>query len=673
MHLRTIKAKITFWTGLCMVLTVALILIYATLSRRAEVLTTVQDALVTSARESAHKIDAEVETSLVSARALAQILTAVKTAQANLRREKVDAMLRTVLERNPRYLGVYTCWEPNQFDGLDEKYADLPGYDGTGRYVPYWFRDGQGNISVEPLRGYEDATLDSFGVRTGEYYLRPRETRQECVIEPYSYSVGGKETLMTSLVVPIIAEGNFYGIAGVDLALDFLQELAEKIDVIDKSCSLRIISHTGRIVAASGRPDLIGRSLKDIEPDRWQRDLQVITAGTQALSDSGGTLDILVPVHFGQTTTPWAVSLSIPKGLVTSKAMKPIYTQLAIGLLCATAALALIWFISTSIARPFNRICQGLNDSTHHVGSAAAQVASTSQSLAEGASEQAASLEETSASLEEMASMTRQNAHNAAQAKAMNSQATELLDKVHQQIEQMVQAIGEITRSSEETGKIIKTIDEIAFQTNLLALNAAVEAARAGEAGAGFAVVADEVRNLAMRAAEAAKNTSTLIENTIKAVRNGSQLTKLTREAFNENAEIARKMGTLVSEIAAASEEQAQGIEQVSKAVAEMDNVVQRNAASAEELASACEEFSAQTEQMKGFVNGIVALVGSNAAGNGLSAVEAAHMLHRGDSTKAVSAQGRDKPAARTRGANRAVAKKPEEVIPLEEEAVPGF
>jgi methyl-accepting chemotaxis protein len=175
---------------------------------------------------------------------------------------------------------------------------------------------------------------------------------------------------------------------------------------------------------------------------------------------------------------------------------------------------------------------------------------------------------------------------------------------------EMANAIGEITKSSEETGKIIKTIDEIAFQTNLLALNAAVEAARAGEAGAGFAVVADEVRNLAMRAAEAAKNTSDLIENTIKAVKDGNELTTATQEAFQENVEIAAKVGALVEEIAAASTEQAQGIDQVNKAVAEMDKIVQQNAANAEESASASEEMSAQSEHMKGFVENLIALVG---------------------------------------------------------------
>ena len=177
----------------------------------------------------------------------------------------------------------------------------------------------------------------------------------------------------------------------------------------------------------------------------------------------------------------------------------------------------------------------------------------------------------------------------------------------------------EISKASEETSKIIKTIDEIAFQTNLLALNAAVEAARAGEAGAGFAVVADEVRNLAMRAADAAKNTADLIEGTVKKINEGSQLVNDTNAAFLEVADSTVKVGDLVAEIAAASGEQAQGIDQVNKAVSDMDQLTQQNAANAEESASASEEMSAQSEQMKAMVLDLAAVVSGhhNGSGNG--------------------------------------------------------
>jgi methyl-accepting chemotaxis protein len=276
---------------------------------------------------------------------------------------------------------------------------------------------------------------------------------------------------------------------------------------------------------------------------------------------------------------------------------------------------ALAFLIIKSVINAILKVTDGLTDGAEQVSSAAGQLSSSSQSLAEGTSAQAASLEETSSSLEEMSSMTKQNAENANQAKVMMTQAHQIVEKVDHHMRDMAGAIVEITKSSEETGKIIKTIDEIAFQTNLLALNAAVEAARAGEAGAGFAVVADEVRNLAMRASEAAKNTSKLIENTIKAVSKGNELTNATQEAFKENAAISQKIAQLVDEIATASEEQSHGVDQVNTAVAEMDKVTQQTATTAEESASAAEELNAQAEQMKVFVADLVSVVGGSANG----------------------------------------------------------
>ena len=274
----------------------------------------------------------------------------------------------------------------------------------------------------------------------------------------------------------------------------------------------------------------------------------------------------------------------------------------------------LAFVIIRSITQPIKRIIEGLHQGADQVASAAGQVSSASQTLAEGSSEQAASVEETSSSLEEMSSMTKQNASNAGQADSLMKQANQVVNKANTSMGQLTTSMQEISKASEETSKIIKTIDEIAFQTNLLALNAAVEAARAGEAGAGFAVVADEVRNLAMRAADAAKNTSALIAGTVKKVSEGTALVGATNDAFNEMAGSTRKVGELVSEIAMASSEQAQGIEQVNLSVTEMDKVTQQNAATAEESASASEELNAQAEELKGFVAELTAVVGGNAA-----------------------------------------------------------
>jgi methyl-accepting chemotaxis protein len=249
-----------------------------------------------------------------------------------------------------------------------------------------------------------------------------------------------------------------------------------------------------------------------------------------------------------------------------------------------------------------------------------------------------------------------------------------VVDEANQAMKELTQSMQEITLASEETGKIIKTIDEIAFQTNLLALNAAVEAARAGEAGAGFAVVADEVRNLAMRAAEAAKNTSSLIESTVKKIKNGSGIVEKTNQAFQRVAQGSKKATELVGEIAAASNEQAQGIGQINKAISEMDRVVQQNSASAEESASAAEELNAQAEQMKGYVEELVTLIGGTSQEQRVQPVRALPMDRRQPKPRlAIAHQPKALPKPTAKGVGKRPALKgprevkPQQVIPLEE------
>ena len=277
------------------------------------------------------------------------------------------------------------------------------------------------------------------------------------------------------------------------------------------------------------------------------------------------------------------------------------------------------WLIIRSITKPLKFTIEGLNQVANQVTAASAQDASAGQLLARGASVQASSLEKSRASLEEMSTMTKQNADNADVAKNIMDESGMTLDKVKIHMGEMTEAIQEIARSSDETNKILKTIDEIAFQTNLLALNAAVEAARAGETGAGFAVVADEVRNLAMRSAEAAKNTSALIDKTIRAVENGNRITESTTNAFKENMDISRNVADLVGGIAAASSEQSNGIDLVSSAVSEMDKVTQQNASSAEESASASEELNAEAEHMKSLAKNLAVMISGGKGGTTLS------------------------------------------------------
>jgi len=456
---------------------------------------------------------------------------------------------------------------------------------------------------------------------------------------------------------PIYKNGEYVGSVGVILNTDFLSEKIQSVKVgetgfpwmVDKSGL--VISHPKKdyilelnITTLDGLKEISGKMLGR-------------QAGVEAYTHQGvRKISGFAPVE----STPWSIAFTQNENEFLSSAHAIRNFVLLIGLLFLVLTVVAVTFFARSITVPVTRSVKNLNDAADQVASASGQVSSASQSLAEGASEQAASIEETSSSLEEMSSMTKQNADNASTADKLMKESRQMVERANGSMTELTQSMEDISKASDETSKIIKTIDEIAFQTNLLALNAAVEAARAGEAGAGFAVVANEVRNLAMRAAEAAKNTSVLIEGTVKKVKEGSELVERTNAAFAEVSKSAAKVADLVSEIAAASHEQAQGIDQINKAVAEMDKVTQQTAANAEESASASEEMNAQAEQMKDIAAELMMLVGGRIETR--SSASAASAPSQAVLKKVLSFKGFGKKA----GA-KADGVRPEAVIPLDD------
>lgn len=302
--------------------------------------------------------------------------------------------------------------------------------------------------------------------------------------------------------------------------------------------------------------------------------------------------------------------LTVASAAAAAKASRSHLIMILLTFIALLAGALLYWFVHQG-SLALQRFSTRMAESAEQVAAAASQVSLASRSLAEGTSSQAASLEETSASAEEIASITRANADRAREVAGLMAESRQCASQVDGTLDRMVDKMKEIDASSTKIAHIIKVIDEIAFQTNILALNAAVEAARAGEAGLGFAVVADEVRNLAQRCAQAAKDTASLIEDSIETSRDGNARLDNMAGAVRALTENSTRVKSLVDEVNRGNQEQAHGMEQIAHAVIAMERVTQKNAASAQESASAGTELDHHAASLHDLVEEMRELLGT--------------------------------------------------------------
>jgi len=646
---KSIKLKITLLSGICLVITLTIMLLYTMFSLRAISIESGKRDALGIARTNGGIVDAEVEIALDSARTLSQTLSVVKSASGvAMTRDEVNAILKRILEENSSFLGVYTCWEPDAFDGKDNIYKNKLYHDSTGRFIPYWNRGGS-QIICEPLMDYENNKENEDGSRPGDYYLLPKETKKECIVNPYLYHLQGKDVLLTSVVVPIVVNGTFYGIAGVDIKVDFLQELTDKVNVYNGKGQLIIISNNGTLAGITGKPELVGKHMKEIHKDDYKDNMEIIKSGKEVIGVDGQNIDIFVPINFGSCITPWSANLIIPITEITAKSRGIVLKQFFIGLIFCFIGLGIIWLMAGKIVTPiinilfmlkdiargegdltkrfniqeedeigelakwFNLFIDKLEHIIKDIAGNAVPLKSSSVELNDIARQMALDIENISTQSKMVTAGASEMDDNISAVAASTEQLSSNISAVAAAIEEMSVSINEVSRNTQDSAsiageaasiaessrktvellgynarditRVVEVINDIADQTNLLALNATIEAARAGEAGKGFAVVANEVKELARQTAKSTAD----IRDKITGIQKS---TEDTVNAMEKISNIIEKLSNISNTIASAVEEQSVTSKDISKNVAEAASVSNQVSQNISDIAGVSKEIA---------------------------------------------------------------------------------
>ncbi len=622
MNWNSLKTKMLVSILGCTLLIYAITILVITISNRKNAIKFATDLSISKSYETSTQVKLYFERPIESARNLVNSFNSLRRA-GNIDRKFYNELLKETVEKNDVFLAVWAMWETNALDGRDLNYKSVYPYDEEGRFNVTFYKD-KGKTLIEPGKA---------SMYSEDYYSIAANTQKDVINEPYYYSYtgeGGVKYFETSIVVPIIENGKTLGVVGIDIDLKELSKIIAEIKLYNTGFG-SLISNDG-IIAAYTNEKIIGKKFSDnfdfadasVLSTIKRGNLKTITVYSKQFGKDLFTC--ISPIQVGSSTTPWSLSIVVPRKETLSDANQLLMKALTVGIIGIIILTLLIYFLADNFIKPvfkavdfakqiaegnltskieinrkdelgklqesLNSMQQKLNEMVYELQSASSNIAgashqinATAQQLSSGATELASSTEEVSSTMEEMVANIEQNTQNAIQTDKIAFTVAHDAEKVRKASEESMVSIKYIADK-------IKIINDIAFQTNILALNAAVEAARAGEHGRGFAVVAAEVRKLAERSKIAADEINNLSKNSVTITEEATGL-------LNNIIPQIERTTQLIQEISSASKEQSVGAEQVNNAIQQLNDITQQNAAASEEMSSSAEQMTGQAEQLK--------------------------------------------------------------------------